>query len=90
MSSEWFKTADRLPTAADSPTGPTKKDGWGREVPIEYVPCLVVTHDAPTRPMIRLWNLPMQCWDDEAGDDFWAAALFPLAWIPLPVPRFKD
>jgi hypothetical protein len=80
----WIKTADRLPTAADHPGGAVRRDSWGRVVPIDHVPCLVVTPDHPDEVALLLWNLHHLCWDDTSGDDFRCAAEYVSHWMPAP------
>lgn len=80
----WIKTADRLPTAADHPGGAVRRDSWGRVVPIDHVPCLVVLRAQPREVALLLWNLHHECWDDAGGDDFYCGAGDVLHWMPAP------
>lgn len=81
----WVNAAERLPTAADHPDGPTRKDEWGRGMPQDHVRCLVVLRDRP-EPTLLMWNLHHLCWDDESGDDFLWEAGAALVWMPAPAP----
>jgi hypothetical protein len=67
---EWIKTTDRLP----------EKPG---KAYYEHVGCLVRWHG---ETFIRPWNCEHLCWDDEGGDDFFAAPLDVTHWMPLPEP----
>lgn len=81
----WIKTTDRLPTPSDHPGGATRRDSWGRVVPIDHIPCLVVLRSRPKEVALLLWN-PHEpcCWDDASGDDFYCGAGDVLHWMPAP------
>ncbi len=80
----WIKSATRLPIAADHPGGPTRKNHWGQDVPIDHVPCLVVLRAHPREVALLPWNLRHECWDDASGDDFYCGAGDVLHWMPAP------
>ena len=83
---KWIQSADRLPIATDHPGGATRKDPWGREVPIDHVPCLAVLRSRPRGVALLQWNLHHLCWDDDSGDDHCCAAGDVLCWMPAPAP----